>query len=374
MTFDLSKDAILSLVSWFRRVQTEGLSSDSEPDLSGESGSSGAVDLSEGENISSGISTFFTGVVVGFIILFSVSFALDCIRFFRTRQETGSYSSVGDIRESIVERLSKAQRRAIFETAFKCTTVDSNEKSTKNNDASQPTVENEKKGDNNHDEKSGTGGAKNSILNFVRKGYKRVNTSTDQELEVLERGNEGVDNDIELGIEGAESNHPIYTSAFKESKVSSVTPQEVVGSAEASKEPTSREEGERQDIYIETGKMEDTLIHPLEETGDDIPASSPLHKEDNLNQPQSYSDDKCDVSEENVCGICLCPYEDGDVILTAKHCSHCFHKDCILEWLDNHIMCPYCREDMITPEELKAAASDQMGKIASTNPFAFQEI
>jgi hypothetical protein len=33
-----------------------------------------------------------------------------------------------------------------------------------------------------------------------------------------------------------------------------------------------------------------------------------------------------------------------------------FHKSCILLWLEKNDHCPYCREEMITPSQMKAAA------------------
>ena len=80
--------------------------------------------------------------------------------------------------------------------------------------------------------------------------------------------------------------------------------------------------------------------------------------------------------EEDCCSICLEPYRVGDTVARLKRtgttmtatatttattdaasdgdgcttkscCNHWFHKDCILEWLQNHDDCPLCRVDMI---------------------------
>jgi hypothetical protein len=61
---------------------------------------------------------------------------------------------------------------------------------------------------------------------------------------------------------------------------------------------------------------------------------------------------------EECCSICLEPFSIGDTVGRLKKdanaantdraaCNHCFHEDCILEWLQNHDECPLCRVDMI---------------------------
>jgi len=56
--------------------------------------------------------------------------------------------------------------------------------------------------------------------------------------------------------------------------------------------------------------------------------------------------------EEECCSICLEPYKAGDIVATLKpsfggtSCQHKFHKDCLLEWLQDHEECPLCRINM----------------------------
>ncbi|MGH7974037.1 MAG: RING finger domain-containing protein [bacterium] len=49
--------------------------------------------------------------------------------------------------------------------------------------------------------------------------------------------------------------------------------------------------------------------------------------------------------------------EMGEFLICAPRCSHCFHKECILEWLDKKVECPCCRKRMVTQAGLNAAAA-----------------
>ena len=73
------------------------------------------------------------------------------------------------------------------------------------------------------------------------------------------------------------------------------------------------------------------------------------------------------------CSICLEEYKIGDTIArsntgnnrdkteednnNSNSCSHCFHKDCIVAWLQNHDECPLCRVDMITIPETRSISN-----------------
>jgi Ring finger domain len=73
----------------------------------------------------------------------------------------------------------------------------------------------------------------------------------------------------------------------------------------------------------------------------------------------TYDDDS---TGDNVCPICLSGYKKGDILVVSKHCTHCFHKDCILEWLEKHDDCPICRINMVTDSEMSRAATSLVGK------------
>jgi hypothetical protein len=71
--------------------------------------------------------------------------------------------------------------------------------------------------------------------------------------------------------------------------------------------------------------------------------------------------------EEETCAICLAEYEVGESVLCATHCSHHFHRECLLLWLEKKDVCPFCREPMITADEMKKAHQLNLGKSGSSS-------
>lgn len=43
------------------------------------------------------------------------------------------------------------------------------------------------------------------------------------------------------------------------------------------------------------------------------------------------------------CSICLSDYQSKDTIRCLPDCCHCFHADCVDEWLKMSATCPMCR-------------------------------
>ncbi|CAB9511593.1 protein ligase RNF13 [Seminavis robusta] len=63
------------------------------------------------------------------------------------------------------------------------------------------------------------------------------------------------------------------------------------------------------------------------------------------------------------CAICLGEYEQGDKILHSIGCPHIFHCDCIMPWMEQcHDHCPYCRVEMMTPQDMLRAALQVLPK------------
>ncbi|KAE9587720.1 putative transcription factor C2H2 family [Lupinus albus] len=50
--------------------------------------------------------------------------------------------------------------------------------------------------------------------------------------------------------------------------------------------------------------------------------------------------------EESECCICLGEFKDGEKVKVFPKCKHCFHCECVDEWLKHHSSCPLCRSSL----------------------------
>lgn len=48
--------------------------------------------------------------------------------------------------------------------------------------------------------------------------------------------------------------------------------------------------------------------------------------------------------QDSPCAICQEPISSGGVVL--RHCSHGYHRACILQWFSTSVRCPTCRHDI----------------------------
>lgn len=83
-------------------------------------------------------------------------------------------------------------------------------------------------------------------------------------------------------------------------------------------------------------------------------------EESDLNDIEDEDDDDDD---RPMCAICVVAYEAGDVICWSKNdqCHHCFHKECIQQWLLLHEDCPCCRLPflvVVVPQNNKGEGND----------------
>jgi Ring finger domain len=72
-------------------------------------------------------------------------------------------------------------------------------------------------------------------------------------------------------------------------------------------------------------------------------ANNNNNNNNNNTDPQNqYADDS-----EQKCLVCQCEYEDKDTLRRLVMCGHCFHADCVDQWLARTDLCPYCRTSII---------------------------
>ncbi|KAI8546034.1 hypothetical protein RHMOL_Rhmol07G0084500 [Rhododendron molle] len=71
--------------------------------------------------------------------------------------------------------------------------------------------------------------------------------------------------------------------------------------------------------------------------------------------------------DDGPCCICLSEYREKDTIRWVPECNHCFHVDCIDEWLRMSATCPVCR----TSPSPSPAPSPLATPLSELVPLAF---
>ncbi|GAB2296422.1 hypothetical protein Dimus_030542 [Dionaea muscipula] len=71
------------------------------------------------------------------------------------------------------------------------------------------------------------------------------------------------------------------------------------------------------------------------------------------------------------CAICLCEFDDEDLLRLLTRCCHVFHQECIDLWLGSHRSCPVCRRSLDGSEDEKSPGSAPA--VMMTPPAGFDE-
>jgi len=52
------------------------------------------------------------------------------------------------------------------------------------------------------------------------------------------------------------------------------------------------------------------------------------------------------------------PLAENDRVIVGDTCKHIFHKVCIIPWMEKHMKCPTCRDDMLNDAEFRLIANN----------------
>jgi len=50
---------------------------------------------------------------------------------------------------------------------------------------------------------------------------------------------------------------------------------------------------------------------------------------------------------DNTCAICINDMEDHEMVKLLPNCQHCYHGDCLDEWLRRSTLCPLCKQEVM---------------------------
>ena len=114
-------------------------------------------------------------------------------------------------------------------------------------------------------------------------------------------------------------------------------------------------EGDEGEGGEESNLSYDALLRLGERIGDvksemwALSAAQHIAKLPTLPFHKSMAEGKEENHTERKCQVCQCEYEDGET-LRKLPCGHCFHKECIDEWLGRSEGCAFCRRSIV-PEK-----------------------
>ena len=61
--------------------------------------------------------------------------------------------------------------------------------------------------------------------------------------------------------------------------------------------------------------------------------------------------------EEETCVVCREAIENNSIVRKIKKCGHYFHYKCLDKWLENHLTCPHCRQNIVEESEAEESTT-----------------
>lgn len=68
------------------------------------------------------------------------------------------------------------------------------------------------------------------------------------------------------------------------------------------------------------------------------------------------------LNSQSCCAICSDEYSVGDNSLLQLPCSHIYHRDCVMPWLEAHRTCPVCRCDVSKTDNVYVPSVEDIKK------------
>ena len=62
--------------------------------------------------------------------------------------------------------------------------------------------------------------------------------------------------------------------------------------------------------------------------------------------------------EEETCVVCREAIENNSIVRKIKKCGHYFHYKCLDKWLENHLTCPHCRQNIVEESEAEESTTN----------------
>lgn len=102
------------------------------------------------------------------------------------------------------------------------------------------------------------------------------------------------------------------------------------------------------------------------EGNEDTTTDEGKNDKENKELKDEENGERNDSLNNNTCSICLDKFTEGEDVIISE-CSHVFHRECVLEWLQKKDGCPMCRQSMWDEDEYKKIEDAVIEEMQATN-------